>query len=94
LAKEAELAVEDSGPGVPAEIRHRIFDPFFTTKDVGKGTGQGLAIAHRIIHRQHGGTLTVEDSALGGARFVIRLPLRPVDEVEAPAVALLEAASA
>lgn len=94
LAEEAEVSVEDSGPGVPAEIRHRIFDPFFTTKDVGKGTGQGLAIAHRIIHRQHGGTLTVEEAAIGGARFVIRLPLRRVDEADTPAAPALEAVSA
>ena len=94
LADEAEIVVEDDGPGVPAEIRHRIFDPFFTTKDVGKGTGQGLAIAHRIVNRQHGGTLTVDQGELGGARFVIRLPLHRVDETEAPARELLAAASA
>lgn len=93
LAEEAEVAVEDDGPGVPAEIRHRIFDPFFTTKEVGKGTGQGLAIAHRIVHGQHGGTLTVEDAALGGARFVMRLPLRQV-KAAAPVTAVPEAASA
>ena len=94
LAEEAEIVMEDNGPGVPAEIRHRIFDPFFTTKDVGKGTGQGLAIAHRIVNRQHGGTLTVEQGALGGARFVIRLPLRRIDEAKVPAGVMLEAASA
>jgi signal transduction histidine kinase len=93
MSEEAEVAVEDDGPGVPAEIRHRIFDLFFTTKDIGKGTGQGLAIAHRIVHRQHGGTLAVEDAALGGARFVIRLPLRQ-EKAEPPPATSLEAVSA
>jgi signal transduction histidine kinase len=91
LAEEAEIVVEDNGPGVPLEIRHRVFDPFFTTKDVGKGTGQGLAIAHRIVHRQHGGTLTVAQATIGGARFVIRLPLRR-DEAAPNAVALAASA--
>ena len=80
IGEHAEICVQDDGPGVPENIRHRIFDPFFTTKEVGKGTGQGLAIAHRVIHRQHGGTLTLETSlADKGARFVIRLPLRVAD---------------
>jgi len=89
-----EITVEDDGPGVPAEIRDRIFDPFFTTKEVGKGTGQGLAISHRVIHRMHGGTLTYEPApGRSGARFVIRLPLGqegPVSELQA---GYLEAAS-
>lgn len=72
-----EIEVEDDGPGVPKQIRHRIFDLFFTTKEVGKGTGQGLAIAHRVIHQMHGGTLTYEPAEAGGARFVIRLPAVP-----------------
>jgi signal transduction histidine kinase len=71
-----EICVEDNGPGIPESIRDRIFDPFFTTKEVGKGTGQGLAISHRVIHQQHEGTLTVESTEGEGARFVIRLPLR------------------
>jgi two-component system, NtrC family, sensor kinase len=60
------------GPGIPDEIRDRIFDPFFTTKDVGKGTGQGLAIASAIVDR-HGGTLMLGDGR--PTTFVIRLPL-------------------
>lgn len=70
-----EIRVTDDGPGIPKGIQDRIFDPFFTTKDVGKGTGQGLAIAHRVIQQQHGGTLTVESSEGRGATFIIRLPL-------------------
>ncbi len=66
--------VEDDGPGVPETIREQIFDPFFTTKEVGKGTGQGLSIAYRVVCQQHGGTLTMEPRAGGGACFVIRLP--------------------
>ena len=68
------FAVEDSGTGVPEEIRERIFDPFFTTKEPGKGTGLGLAIAHTIIDN-HGGTLRAESgTTLGGAKFVVEMP--------------------
>ncbi|MEJ2619137.1 MAG: ATP-binding protein [Candidatus Thiodiazotropha sp.] len=70
-----ELRIGDNGPGIPPAIRGKIFDPFFTTKGVGKGTGQGLSIAHSIIVEQHQGTLSVEASAEGGAEFVIQLPV-------------------
>lgn len=69
-----ELVFTDSGPGVPQPIRDRIFDPFFTTKEVGKGTGQGLAIARRIVDK-HGGTLRLDTDHVSGARFVVQLPL-------------------
>lgn len=73
-------AVEDSGDGVPEEIRERIFDPFFTTKEPGKGTGLGLAIAHTIVDN-HGGSLRVErGTTLHGARFVIELPKAELHE--------------
>ena len=68
---DALIEVEDSGDGVPREIRERIFEPFFTTK--ASGTGLGLPIVHSII-TQHGGTIGVERSALGGAKFWLRLP--------------------
>ncbi len=71
---EVWLAIEDQGSGVPPEIREKIFEPFFTTKPEGVGTGLGLAISHNIV-REHGGALRVADSALGGARFELRLPL-------------------
>jgi two-component system NtrC family sensor kinase len=68
-----EIAVNDTGPGVPDEIRSRIFDPFFTTKKPGAGTGIGLAVS-RGIAEAHGGSLVLAPSA-HGARFVLRLPL-------------------
>lgn len=64
------IAVSDSGPGIPPEIRSHIFRPFFTTKH--QGTGLGLSISHKIITR-HGGTLRVEDTPAGGATFVVVL---------------------
>jgi signal transduction histidine kinase len=71
------LTVEDSGPGVPKEIRGRIFDPFFTTKSPDEGSGLGLAICQRVV-AEVGGKLWVEDSEeLGGARFVVELPAAP-----------------
>lgn len=66
-----EFFVEDNGPGVPRELSDRIFDPYFTTKD--GGTGLGLAIVKKILLEHHG-AITVEESSLGGARFVIQLP--------------------
>lgn len=85
LSESVEVSVEDNGPGVPDDIRDRVFDPFFTTKEVGKGTGQGLAIAHRVIHQQHNGTLSLEPTTGGkGARFVLRLPLRTSGDAVEP----------
>jgi PAS domain S-box-containing protein len=73
----AEITVSDSGTGIPEAIRSRIFDPFFTTKDVGRGTGQGLAIAHTIVVEKHRGSIRF-DTVLGkGTKFVVRLPLNP-----------------
>jgi PAS domain S-box-containing protein len=71
----AEIRVADTGGGIPEAVRPRIFEPFFTTKEVGRGTGQGLAIARATIVKKHGGTLTF-DSVIGeGATFIIRLPI-------------------
>jgi signal transduction histidine kinase len=67
------ITVDDNGAGVPQEIRARIFEPFFTTKPVGKGTGLGLALAHRTI-QDMGGTIDLVASELGGAGFEICLP--------------------
>jgi signal transduction histidine kinase len=66
------LEIEDSGAGIPEEVRHRIFEPFFTTK--ASGTGLGLAVVKRIVEG-HGGQVAVESSPGAGARFSIRLPL-------------------
>jgi signal transduction histidine kinase len=74
----AEVAVEDSGPGIPPERRDRLFEPFFTTKP--GGTGLGLAVS-RAIARAHGGELDAAGAAAGGARFALRLPLRRAGEV-------------
>jgi PAS domain S-box-containing protein len=71
----AEIRIQDTGCGIPEKIRDRIFDPFFTTKAVGKGTGQGLAIAHDVIVNKHNGTITVESAPGLGSTFVLRLPL-------------------
>ena len=67
------LTIEDSGPGIPADVLPRIFDPFYTTKDVGQGTGLGLAITYGII-QEHGGTVHASNVPTSGARFTIDLP--------------------
>jgi signal transduction histidine kinase len=81
----AEIHVEDTGAGIPEEIRHRIFDPFFTTKEPGKGSGQGLSIAHNIITKKHGGSIQFQTQIGQGATFIIRLPLqkKPEDKTTA-----------
>ena len=71
----AEIRVSDTGCGIPEAIRPKIFDPFFTTKEVGKGTGQGLAIAHSVIVQKHRGTIHFESQTGKGTTFIIRLPL-------------------
>ena len=71
----ALFSITDTGNGIPIGIRDRIFEPFFTTKDVGRGTGQGLAIARTIVHDKHGGTLHFETEDGVGTTFHVRLPL-------------------
>ncbi len=70
-----EISVEDTGAGIPKELQSKVFDPFFTTKEVGKGTGQGLAIAHSIVTDKHGGTIAFQTEPGRGTTFIIRLPL-------------------
>ena len=71
-----EIFIKDTGAGIPRSIQTRLFDPFFTTKEVGKGTGQGLSIAHSIVVDKHQGRIEL-DSELGkGSIFSIQLPLR------------------
>jgi signal transduction histidine kinase len=77
-SREADLVgidIADTGTGIPEAIRHRVFEPFFTTKDVGKGKGQGLAVARSIVVTKHGGTLTFESEVGKGTTFTIRLPI-------------------
>jgi len=71
----SQLRVEDSGPGIPEELRERVLQPGFTTRE--RGSGLGLTICQRIA-RAHGGTLHLEGSDLGGAAVVVQLPSSPV----------------
>jgi signal transduction histidine kinase len=66
------VTFNDTGKGIPKEVRTKVFDPFFTTKE--GGTGLGLSIAHRIIS-QHGGDILLEEGGKGGSTFTITLPL-------------------
>ncbi len=69
------IAVSDTGGGIPEGVRQRVFDPFFTTKDVGRGSGQGLAISRTIIHDKHQGELSFESTVGQGTTFFVKLPL-------------------
>jgi len=71
----AVISIADSGTGIPENIRQKIFDPFFTTKEVGRGTGQGLSIAHDVIVNKHHGTIRFETEPGEGTTFIITLPL-------------------
>jgi PAS domain S-box-containing protein len=75
----AVIYISDTGPGIPEEIRTRIYDPFFTTKEVGRGTGQGLAIARAIVKDKHCGDLSFETTLGVGTTFSIRLPIEGKD---------------
>jgi two-component system cell cycle sensor histidine kinase/response regulator CckA len=77
------VEVQDTGHGIPPEVRAKIFEPFFTTKDVGKGTGLGLSMVYGII-KQTGGYVFCDSEPGKGATFRILLPRRVGDEVEEP----------
>jgi PAS domain S-box-containing protein len=68
------VAISDTGTGIPPAVQSRVFDPFFTTKGVGKGTGQGLALAHSVVVEQHGGTITFDTQIGKGTTFYVRIP--------------------
>jgi signal transduction histidine kinase len=72
---------------MPVHVQQRIFEPFFTTKEVGKGTGQGLAIAHNVIVDKHGGAIKVASAPGQGTTFTIRLPIGGMKS-DAPAEAV------
>jgi len=74
------ITIQDNGGGIPEEVQAKVFEPFFTTKEVGVGTGQGLAIAHNVITKSHGGHLWFETESGVGTTFFIRLPLQAVQE--------------
>ena len=71
------VSVSDTGAGIPRAIQDRIFEPFFTTKGVGKGSGQGLALARSIIAKTHHGAIEFETASGHGTTFRIRLPIDP-----------------
>jgi PAS domain S-box-containing protein len=73
----AEIRVEDNGIGIPEGIQNRIFEPFFTTKEFGRGSGQGLSLAHTLIEKRLGGEIRLESKAGEGTTFIIRLPIVP-----------------
>ena len=75
LDAAVEISIADTGGGIPESVREKIFDPFFTTKEVGKGTGQGLAIARSVVVNKHGGSLRFETEMGRGTTFYIRLPI-------------------
>jgi signal transduction histidine kinase len=70
----AVIRFADNGPGIPADIQQSIFEPFFTTKAIGKGTGQGLALA-RAVMEKHGGSIEVCSAIGEGTAFTLRLPI-------------------
>jgi len=69
------VSVEDTGCGIPPEIRDHIFEPFFTTRPVGQGTGLGLSTCHDIVVKEHGGRIDVDSQPGRGSVFRVRLPL-------------------
>ena len=73
------IEVEDNGPGISDSEAPRIWDAFWTTKDEGEGTGLGLSVAHSIVV-DHGGTLSLERTSAQGAKFVIQIPIAPLDD--------------
>lgn len=70
-----EVIIGDNGCGIAAENVEKIFDPFFTTKEVGRGTGQGLAIARAIVVEKHGGDIRVHSVVGTGTKFILQLPI-------------------
>jgi two-component system, NtrC family, sensor kinase len=75
-----EIAISDTGRGIPEAERDRIFNPFFITKEVGKGTGQGLTLARATVVEKHAGTLTFDTETGKGTTFYVRLPVNGIRE--------------
>jgi signal transduction histidine kinase len=74
VGKEVEVSIQDSGSGIPEEIKPKIFEAFFTTKPAGEGTGLGLDIVKRIVEK-HKGTISFESQEGVGTTFFVRIPL-------------------
>jgi len=72
--ERVEVSIGDTGTGIPVEVREHVFEPFFTTKSIGRGTGQGLALARETIVDRHHGALRFETEVGKGTVFVIDLP--------------------
>jgi signal transduction histidine kinase len=85
---DVEISIQDTGAGIPAALRDKLFEPFFTTKEVGKGTGQGLALARSTIVNKHAGTLRFESECGKGTTFFIRLPIKAPVVGESPVAAV------
>jgi signal transduction histidine kinase len=75
-----EICVADTGTGIPEEAQPHIFEFLYTTKEVGKGTGQGLALVHRVVVDNHGGQVSFVTEQGQGTTFTIRLPLKAQGE--------------
>ena len=88
------IGVADTGCGIPAEVVDRVFDPFFTTKAVGRGTGQGLAIARTLVTERHGGTITFTTEPGVGTTFEVRLPIGEDSDPDDEEIAALTAHAA
>jgi len=70
----ATISIADDGTGIPEENLSQVFYPFFTTKKVGEGTGLGLSTCYGIV-TSHGGLIHAENNDMGGATFIVELPL-------------------
>jgi len=77
----ASIYVSDTGAGIPEQIRSRVFEPFFTTKPLGKGTGQGLSLAHAVVVDRHDGKIGFDSEVGKGTTFFVRLPVTPEGEL-------------
>ena len=77
-----QIKIQDNGGGISNEDMDHIFDPFYTTKEIGKGTGQGLAISHSIIVDKHHGSINVSSEPGHGTCFTITLPLDDLERNE------------
>lgn len=75
------VSITDTGTGIPEAVQPKLFTPFFTTKGVGKGTGQGLNLAHATIVKQHGGTISFQTAVGHGTTFLVRIPIQPSSTV-------------